>query len=209
MAPPEVFFTLLSHLPYVEWLPFVVILVLSIFFITSADSASVVMGMLTSRGDQAPRRWVVVFWGLVMSGIAVVMLLLGDATALEGLQQLVIVTAVPFAFVMILIVIAWFRDLRTDPFTLRHHYAETAVSNAVVEGVDKYGDDFALQVVETVPGEGAGADVDSEAEIYTGWYQRTDEDGEPVGYDYETGEWADGWTPEDAAESSGAPRWGR
>ncbi|GAA2097820.1 BCCT family transporter [Brevibacterium salitolerans] len=205
MAPPEVFFTLLSHLPYVEWLPFVVILVLSIFFITSADSASVVMGMLTSRGDQAPRRWVVVFWGLVMSGIAVVMLLLGDATALEGLQQLVIVTAVPFAFVMILIVIAWFRDLRTDPFTLRHHYAETAVSNAVVEGVDKYGDDFALQVVETEPGEGAGADVDSEAEIYTGWYQRTDEDGEPMGYDYETGEWEDGWTPEDAAESSGAP----
>ena len=32
-------------------------------------------------------------------------------------------------------------------------------------------------------------------EDYTGWYQRTDEHGEPVGYDFETGEWADGWEP--------------
>ncbi|UBH06661.1 choline transporter [Leucobacter sp. Psy1] len=196
MAPPEVFFTLIDNLPYVEWLPFVVILVLAIFFITSADSASVVMGMLTTRGDQSPSRWVVIFWGLVMSGIAVVMLLLGDATALEGLQQLVIVTAVPFAIIMILIIIAWFKDLRTDPYTLRHHYADNAMRNAVVEGVDRYGDDFALQVVETKPGEGAGADVDSHDEIYTSWYQRTNEDGEPVGYDFETDTWEDGYDPE-------------
>ena len=197
LAPPEVFFAMLDNLPGLGWLPVVSILVLAIFFITSADSASVVMGMLTSRGDQEPRRWIVVFWGLVMSGIAVVMLLLGDATALEGLQQLVIVTAVPFAFVMLLTVVAWFRDLKTDPYTLRHQYAQAVMSNAVVDGVDRYGDDFALQVVETQPGEGAGAAVDSESADYTDWYQRTDEDGNPVGYDYETGEWADGWTPEE------------
>ena len=196
MAPPEVFFTMLDNLPNMGWLSVVSIGVLAIFFITSADSASVVMGMLTSRGDQEPRRWIVVFWGLVMSGIAVVMLLLGDATALEGLQQLVIVTAVPFAVIMLLAIVAWFRDLKTDPYTLRHKYAQTVMSNAVVDGVDRYGDDFALQVVETEPGKGAGAVIDSESEDYTGWYQRTDEDGNPVGYDYETGEWEDGWTPE-------------
>ena len=197
MAAPEVFYTMLDNLPNMGWLSVVSIGVLAIFFITSADSASVVMGMLTSRGDQEPRRWIVVFWGLVMSGIAVVMLLLGDATALQGLQQLVIVTAVPFAFIMLLAIVAWFRDLRTDPYTLRHKYAQTVMSNAVVDGVDRYGDDFALQVVETEPGKGAGAVIDSESEDYTGWYQRTDEDGNPVGYDYETGEWADGWTQEE------------
>src|SRR5699024_1672869 len=133
LAPPEVFFAMLDNLPGRGWLPVVSILVLAISFITSADSASVVMGMLTSRGDQEPRRWIVVFWGLIMSGIAVVMLLLGDATALEGLQQLVIVTAVPFAFVMLLTVVAWFRDLKTDPYTLRHQYAQAVMSNAVVD----------------------------------------------------------------------------
>lgn len=138
-----------------------------------------------------------VFWGLVMSGIAVVMLSLGDPTALEGLQQLVIVTAVPFAVVMLLIIVAWFRDLRTDPLTLRHLYAENAVRNAVVEGVDRYGDDFAFEVVLARPGGGAGAEVDSGHENYTEWYQRTDEFGDPVDYDYETGEWGDGWSADD------------
>lgn len=193
MPPAEVLFALIDNLPYVEWLPFVVILVLAIFFITAADSASVVMGMLTTQGDQQPRRWVVIFWGLVMSGIAIVMLLLGDAMALEGLQQLVIVTAVPFALVLLVAILAWFKELRTDPLVLRMHYIDTAMSNAVTEGVVRYGDDFSLKVVESRPGNGAGADIDSTDESYTGWYQRTNEEGEPVGYDFETGEWADGY----------------
>ncbi|MCT2183964.1 BCCT family transporter [Brevibacterium casei] len=207
MAAPEVFFTLIDNLPFLGWLPAVAIVVLAIFFITSADSASVVMGMLTSRGDQSPRKWVVVFWGLVMSGIAVVMLLLGDASALEGLQQLVIVTAVPFALVMLFIIVAWVKELRTDPMALRRRYAQNAVDNAVVAGAETYGDNFALQVVPTEPGDGANGDIVSEDEAYTDWYQRTDEDGEPVGYDYGTGEWEDGWTPEtkDTAPAEATP----
>jgi len=161
----------------------------------------VVMGMLTSRGDQEPKKWVVVFWGLVMSGIAVVMLLLGDASALEGLQQLVIVTAVPFALVMLFIILAWFKELRTDPRALRRQYALNAVDNAVVTGADAYGDDFALQVVPTEPGDGANGGIDSEHEDYTGWYQRTDQNGEPVGFDYGTGRWADGWSPDSEADT--------
>ncbi|GAA1853117.1 BCCT family transporter [Brevibacterium marinum] len=206
MEAPEVFFTLIGNLPFVEWLPAVAIVVLAIFFITSADSASVVMGMLASRGDQEPKKWVVVFWGLVMSGIAVVMLLLGDASALEGLQQLVIVTAVPFAIIMLFIILAWYKELRTDPLALRRQYAQNAVDNAVVAGADRFGDDFALQVVQTEPGDGANCGIDSEHEDYTDWYQRTDEFGEPVGFDYETGEWADGWTPESDTSEADEPQ---
>src|SRR5690606_1914572 len=144
------------------WLPVVIMAILAIFFITAADSASVVMGILTTRGGQDPPRVLVVFWGVVMAGIAVVMLTLGEASALRGLQSLVIITAVPFAVVMLLAVVAWFRELATDPHTLRQQYAETAVRDAVVRGIDAYDDDFALQVVRTAPGEGAGAAVDSE-----------------------------------------------
>lgn len=196
MPAPQVLFTMIDNLPFVDWLPYVVLAILAIFFITAADSASIVMGMLSTQGDQYPKKWVVVFWGLVMSGIAVVMLLLGDATALEGLQQLVIVTAVPFALVLIVAIVAWFRELRTDPAALRMHYAGAALNNAVTEGVDRFGDDFALEVVASQDGHGAGADIDSADESYTDWYQRTNEDGEPVDFDFETGEWADGYDPE-------------
>ena len=99
-------------------------------------------------------------------------------------------------FIMLLIIVAWVKELRTDPYALRHRYADNAISQAVIDGVDKYGDNFALQVVPTEPGEGAGGTTDSAHDDYTGWYQRTDEDGDPVGYDFETGEWEDGWDPE-------------
>ena len=45
-------------------------------------------------------------------------------------------------------------------------------------------------------GRGAGADFDSTSERYTEWYQRTDEDGDNVDYDFGTGEWADGYEDE-------------
>lgn len=196
MAAPEVLFTLVDNLPFAEWLPYVIMVILAIFFITAADSASVVMGILTTRGRQDPPKLIVVFWGLVMGGIAMVMLLLGDETALEGLQSLVIITAVPFAIIVLLIIVAWIKELRTDPYALRHRYADNAIRQAVLEGVDKYGDDFRLQVVRTDPGEGASGGTDSAHDDYTGWYQRTDEDGDPVGYDFATGVWGDGWDPE-------------
>ena len=194
--PPEVLFKMVENLPFAGVLPILIMFILAIFYITSADSASVVMGILTTRGRQNPPKAIVIFWGFVMSGIAIVMLLLGNTSALKGLQSLVIITAVPFALVMLLIIIAWFRDLRTDPHTLRQQYTETAVSTAIMEGIDRYDDDFRLDVIRTEPGEGAGAGVDSTSEEYTAWYQRTDERGEPVGYDFDTGKWADNWAPE-------------
>ncbi|MDR8019089.1 BCCT family transporter [Nesterenkonia aerolata] len=197
MSPPEVLFTMIDNLPYAQWLPIVVMIVLSIFFITSADSAAVVMGILSTSGDQNPHRAVVVFWGLVMAGVAVIMLLTGGDTALTGLQNLVIVTALPFAAVLVLIMVAFVRELRTDPAALRGIYAEKALADAVVTGIDSYGDDFRLQVGQSPPGAGAGAEIDSEHEKYTDWYRRTDEDGRPVEYDFETGEWGDGWDPEE------------
>ncbi|GAA4283307.1 BCCT family transporter [Brevibacterium daeguense] len=202
--PPEVLFAMVENIPFGDWLPVVIMAILAIFFITAADSASVVMGILTTRGGQNPPKVIVVFWGVVMGGIALVMLLLGDESALQGLQSLVIITAVPFAVIMILIIIAWIRELRTDPHTLRQQYAEAAVRKAVVAGVDRYDDDFSLHVVRAEPGEGAGAEIDSTHADYTEWYQRTDENGEPVEFDFQTGEWADGWVPENGDTPSAA-----
>lgn len=50
-----------------------------IFFVTGADSASIVMGSLGSRGTLGASRPVVIFWGVLMGGVAAVMLLTGGA----------------------------------------------------------------------------------------------------------------------------------
>ena len=50
----------------------------AIFFITGADSASIVMGSLSSNGSlEHPKPRVVIFWGALTGAVAAVMLLAG------------------------------------------------------------------------------------------------------------------------------------
>lgn len=194
----QVLFALFDQLPLNAITPFILIVVLAIFFITSADSASVVMGTMSSKGNPAPSKLVVVFWGMCMMGIAAVMLLAGGETTLTALQNLTILIALPFSVVLIFMTIAFLRDLTTDPAAIRRSYASTAVENAVVRGLEEHGDDFELTVAPAPEGRGAGAHFDSTSERVTEWYQRTDEHGNEIDYDYATGQWAD-----DEAEGHG------
>ncbi|QGU07993.1 Glycine betaine transporter BetP [Corynebacterium occultum] len=190
----NVLFSLFETLPLNQITPFILIFVLAIFFITSADSASVVMGTMSSKGDPSPKKYVVIFWGLCMMGIAVVMLLAGGEETLAALQNLTILVALPFSVVLLLMMVAFLKDLSTDPAAIRRKYARVAVANAVVRGLEEYGDDFEFGVSEAEEGRGAGHDFDSTSVKVTEWYQRTDEFGNKVDYDYESGRWADGWT---------------
>lgn len=113
-----------------------------IFFVTGADSASIVMGSLSSRGTLEPSRPVVVFWGVLMGGVAAVMLLAGGDTpdeALGGLQRMTIVAALPFVLVMFVLCIALTRDLQADPMWLRQRLSESVMRRAVRSAVNDYG----------------------------------------------------------------------
>lgn len=189
----QVLFSLFGQLPLATITPFILILVLAIFFVTSADSASTVMGTMSSKGDPNPNKVLVVFWGLCMAGIAIVMLLAGGEDALSGLQNLTILIALPFCVVLLIMMVAFLKDLRTDPAMIRKVYARAAVENAVVRGLEQHGDNFELSVRYSPDGRGAGADYDSTSDEVTDWYRRKDEEGNDVGYDYETDTWSDGW----------------
>src|SRR5699024_10658132 len=106
-SPEAVLFNLFNTLPFNTVTPFILIGVLAIFFITAADSASVVMGTMTSRGNPAPKKGLVVFWGFCMMGIAIVMLLSGGEETLAGPQSLIYLIALPFSVVLILMVLAF------------------------------------------------------------------------------------------------------
>jgi choline/carnitine/betaine transport len=199
----NVLFSLFDNLPLGAITPFLLMFVLAVFFITSADSASVVMGTLSERGNPEPRKIIVVFWGLCMMGIAVVMLLVGGETALTGLQNLTILVAMPFSLVLIGIAVAFIKDLRTDPAAIRNDYAKTAIQNAVVKGLEEHGDDFELSVAPAVNGRSAGAHFDSTAEQVTAWYRRTDADGNEIEFDYESKTWSDSPVPETDIDVTG------
>jgi len=152
-----------------------------------------VNAQLAQGGNPKPNRLITAFWALCMAGIAVVMLLVGGESALTGLQNFITVTALPFTFVIVLMCVGLVKDLRNDPQTLRANYTQQALKSMVRRGIEKHGDDFAISIEPTSSTSkyAAGATFDSKAEDLTAWYQRTDEDGNPVNYDYSTGEYLD------------------
>lgn len=177
-------FALLQELPLTKITSLIAMFCLAIFFVTSADSASVVMGSLSQQGKPVPDRKITVFWGLCLAGIAVVGMLVGGQDALQGMQNLIIVASLPFAIIIAGMIFALLRDLSRDPFTIRRNFERSALSKAVVGGLKRYGDDFKIVVVPTKEGEGAGADFDYTTPEVTEWYRRTDTEGNPIDYDY-------------------------
>lgn len=189
-------FILLDALPLSGFTPFLVIFMLAVFFITSADSASVVMGILTQRGRTEPSGGIIIILGVFLAAIAIVMLFIGGQGALQGMQNLIIVTALPFAVAMLVMMFALYRDLQSDPALIRASYGAAALDEAVRAGLREHGDDFQVSVQKAADGEGVGHRPDTPSDVDTEWYIRTDADGNPIPYDYETGQYI-GDTPED------------
>lgn len=104
-------FKFLEQFPLAPILITLAILLISSFFITSADSATFVLGMLTSGGRLNPTISIKLTWGVVQSAAAVVLLASGGLT---GLQTASIIAAFPFIFIMIGIGISLYKTLKKD-----------------------------------------------------------------------------------------------
>lgn len=165
-----VLFELLNQLPFGRITTIVAMLAVLVFFVTAADSASIVMASMSQMGRPEPSKWVTIVWGLLLSSIAIALLLAGGRDTLSGLQSLMVVSALPFAFIVIGIMIAWAKDLRTDPYIIRRKYARAAIAQGVRRGIDEFGDDFVFGASAVPSAEGAGAGFDSEDPALTDWY---------------------------------------
>lgn len=142
----EQLFTLLGQFPIATVASVLVMVLVAIFFVSGADAASIVMGSLSERGTIRPSRGTVIFWGVTTGAVAAVMLLVGGEDALNGLQTITIIAALPFVLVMVGLAVALVKDLRKDPLVVRKRYAEEAVDSAVIHGVIEHGDDFIISV---------------------------------------------------------------
>nr|WSX49017.1 BCCT family transporter [Streptomyces sp. NBC_00974] len=113
-------FAMLDALPLGTVTSWIAMLLVMTYFVTSADSASLVMGSLTSRGSLNPPTWLVVTWGVLMAAVAAVLLVAGG---LKSLQTATILVALPFVIVMLLLCWALVKELRVDPGAgpVRHH----------------------------------------------------------------------------------------
>lgn len=114
MAPETQLFAVFNHLPLGIILSIVALLLIASFFVTSADSATFVLGMQTSYGSLEPASYIKVTWGIAQSLIAFILLFSGGDTGLNSLQSAAIISALPFSIVIILMMIAFYKDANRE-----------------------------------------------------------------------------------------------
>ncbi|WP_308363970.1 MULTISPECIES: choline BCCT transporter BetT [unclassified Microbulbifer] len=112
--PGSAIYLFLEQLPWVLITTISVTILSIVFFVTSGDSGSLVLSNLTSRlkdpNHDAPP-WMRIVWAAII-GIVTVALLMADG--LVALQSAVVIMGLPFAIVLILIMLSLYRALSLE-----------------------------------------------------------------------------------------------
>src|ERR671910_432483 len=116
---PAALFLTLEQFPLFWLMAGITIILVALFFVSGADAASMVMGMLSSKGHLHPRAWNIVVWGVFTGSAAAICLLSGaiqgsvDA-ALTALQSVAIASAAPFVLILIGLCFSIFKALSEE-----------------------------------------------------------------------------------------------
>jgi len=129
-------FKLFEYLPLTSLLSVLAIVLIVVFFVTSGDSATLVLAMLAERGNPHPAARTKLVWGVLVTLLAVALLLAGG---LKALQSAAIVFALPFAVVIVLMAWSLHHGLRTE--LTRKERAERALRKRLREQAARAGQD--------------------------------------------------------------------
>ena len=104
-------FKLLENLPFTEFVSSLTVLLIITFFVTSSDSGSLVIDSLAAGGRSDTPWWQRSFWVVTEGAVASVLLIAGGLTAL---QTAAIVSALPFAVIILISIFGMWRALRIE-----------------------------------------------------------------------------------------------
>lgn len=111
-APEKLLFAFFQYLPLPTLSSFIALLIIALFFITSADSGIYVLNNIASRDKSLTSpKWQAVMWGLLMALIAVALL---GAGGLAVLQSMTLISSLPFAVLMIFMTYSLYKGLNND-----------------------------------------------------------------------------------------------
>ena len=119
----EELFNLLNGMPLGAIASIIAMILLSSFFITSADSASTVMGSMSQNGKSDAQPWLSAIWGVLTAAVGLTLLLVNE-DSLNNLQNVTIVAAAPFLVIVVLLMFAIVKDLRNDVIYLEYRESQ-------------------------------------------------------------------------------------
>ena len=104
-------FELFALMPFSGLLSVVAMLLIFIFLVTSADSASYIVAQMTDNGSINPPLYKRIIWGVLIAAICLTLIAAGGLT---GLQSASVLAALPFTFILFGMVVVLMRELRAD-----------------------------------------------------------------------------------------------
>lgn len=104
-------FQFFQYLPLPALTSTLAVILVTVFFITSSDSGSLVVDTIAAGGETVTTTLQRVFWCVLEGVVAAVLLLAGG---LAALQSATIATALPFSLIMLVLVWALFAGMRAD-----------------------------------------------------------------------------------------------
>ncbi|GEN24290.1 glycine/betaine ABC transporter permease [Halomonas cupida] len=160
-------FSMFDLMPFSGLLSVMAMVLIFIFLVTSADSATYIIAQMTDNGSINPPLFKRVLWGVLMAAICFTLLAAGG---LEGLQAASVLAALPFTFILYLMIVVLMRELRKDRKlmldSLYSHYkampvgadAYEARDQATSEGMDPPEEALKEEDLEIDPDAPLGAD---------------------------------------------------
>ncbi len=122
--PDALMFRFLEYLPFSTVSSFMTILIVIIFFVTSADSGIFVMNSIATKNAAKSPKWQIVLWGTLLAGLA---LLLLNAGGLKALQSMTLITALPFSIIMLLFIVSLLKGLSIDQSYYDRNFSKATV----------------------------------------------------------------------------------
>lgn len=124
-SPENLLFAFLDYFPLSSVTSFFAVIILALFFITSADSGIFVLNNIASSGRAVNMpRWQSVLWGGIMIVLAIALL---NSGGLGAVQAMTLVVALPFAIIMVMMCFSLIRGLQVDS-----EYSSTRLSEGGV-----------------------------------------------------------------------------
>lgn len=112
VSKPEIaVFIVFEQYPLARILSMLIILLLACFFVTSADSATYALSMMTSNGDMEPPGYKKIIWAIIEALIAYLLL---SAGSLKPLQTISIAASLPFLVIMLAMIFALIKELKKE-----------------------------------------------------------------------------------------------
>lgn len=105
-------FAFLDFMPAGAWLGAMAIFLIFIFLVTSADSGTFVISMMSSEGELNPKTSLKLAWGTAISLLTLAILLSGSVSVAKAMAAF---GAVPFTLILVLQLVAFLRALREEP----------------------------------------------------------------------------------------------